>query len=127
MEVPSGCESKGQRSAAETPVAPTKVQSHEISKASTIKGQFRTAGRQSMASSPPGRERIDDVPGAPKVAVHLHRTPNIRRNQNAHLVAGESGMLPRFATKHKTINTNKRFESQDESTPLLRANHMNHP
>ena len=70
---------------------------------------------------------MDEVHGAPKVATHLHRTPNIRRNQNVHLVTGESGVLPRFATKHKTINTNKRFESQDESTPLLRANRMNYP
>jgi hypothetical protein len=127
MEAPSGTESKGQRSAAaETPVAPLKAQSHEVSQANTIKGQFRTVGRQSMASSPPGRERMDDVSGAPKLAIHLHRTPNIRRNQHAHLTTGESGVIPRFATKHKTINTNKQFESQDESTPLHRANRMNH-
>lgn len=128
MEVPSGTESKGQRSAViETPLAPLKAQSQEVSQASTIKGQFRTAGRQSMASSPPGRERMDDVSVAPTVAMHLHRTPNIRRNQNIHLVAGDSGVVPRFSTKHKTINTTKQFESQDESTPLLRANRVNHP
>lgn len=110
----------------QTPVATLKAQSQEISKANTIKGKFKTAGRQSMAASPYIRDHKDGA-DPPAKALQLHRTPNIVRKVNIHLdnaqVAGP--IIPGFSMMNKTINV-KQFESQDEGTPQNRTNRNSH-
>lgn len=126
----SDCSSDSERmpsSTFQTPVAPHKAQSHEISKSYANKGQLTKLGRQSMAASPYQRDQRNRV-NPPAKALHLHGTPNVLRKEHVQFEAGQTAgpIIPGFSMMNKTINTAKQFESQDEGTPQNASNRHSH-
>ena len=91
----------------QTPVAPHKAQSHEISKSYANK-QLTKLGRQSMAASPYQRDQRNRV-NPPAKALYLHGTPNVLRKEQVQIETGQTAgpIIPGFSMMNKTINTAK--------------------